>query len=869
MATVPRVPALACLGALTLCVLASVMSCGRPQRLSDPEPGVALSLAIERARVIRDLRYELGFDLPSSAEAPVTGHVTIRFGLADRIPVALDFTPGREALTSVRVGGRRSSYRAIEDHLIIPADELVVGENVVDIAFRAGDAALNRNPDFLYTLFVPARAHLTFPCFDQPDLKAKFSLTLTMPSDWQAAANGAEASRQPSGDRVTVTYAETAPIPTYLFAFAAGRFQVDTAERQGRSFRMFHRETDAAKVARNRDAVFDLHAQALRWLEDYTALPYAFGKFDFVLIPSFQFSGMEHPGAVFYNAGSILLDESATEAQFLNRASTISHETSHMWFGDLVTMRWFDDVWMKEVFANFMAAKIVNPSFPNVNHDLRFLVAHYPAAYAVDRTEGTHPIRQPLENLSEAGSLYGAIIYQKAPIAMRQLEQLVGADAFRDSMRAYLAQYRFGNATWLDLVRILDDRTEQDVTAWSKAWIEEEGRPQIQTGLGFEADRTVSRLVFTQTDLHPGRSLKWPQRMKVLIGTASGVRTIDVDMSGPSVAVPEAKGAADVRFVLPTGGGLAYGGFVLDAWTRRYLLDNVGTISDPVTRGAAWIALWEEMLEELLSPSRFIDAVLKALPGETVQQNAQLMVGYLGQAYWRFLTPESRLKIAPRVEDTLRKRLDAASVASAKAVYFNGFRSMALTPAGVDYLDRVWARKVRIAGLPFAEADEATMALELAVRSVPNAAAMLDEQRHRFTNPDRKARFEYVIPAVSDDPDIRLAFFNRLSDVANRRHEPWVIEGLSYLHHPLRAAASASLVRPSLDLLPEIQRTGDIFLPKNWTDATLSGHNSAEVAGAVRVFLTARPDFPLRLRRIVLQSADDVFRASQIVIASP
>jgi hypothetical protein len=123
-------------------------------------------------------------------------------------------------------------------------------------------------------------------------------------------------------------------------------------------------ETDAAKVARNKDAIFDLHAKALDWLESYTTIPYPFGKFDFVLIPSFQFGGMEHPGAVYYNANSLLLDETATQNQYLGRASVISHETAHMWFGDLVTMRWFNDVWMKEVFANFMAAKIVNPSFP-------------------------------------------------------------------------------------------------------------------------------------------------------------------------------------------------------------------------------------------------------------------------------------------------------------------------------------------------------------------------------------------------------------------------------------------------------------------------------------------------------------------------
>src|SRR5262249_5498476 len=155
-------------------------------------------------------------------------------------------------------------------------------ETTVDIAFRAGDAALNRTSDFLYSLFVPARAHLTFPCFDQPDLKARYTLTLAVPSGWTAVANGAERSRAEAGGRIAIHYAETEPIPTYLFAFAAGRFQVESAERGGRTFNMLHRETDAAKVARNRDAIFDLHAAALAWLEQYTAIPYAFGKFDFV-----------------------------------------------------------------------------------------------------------------------------------------------------------------------------------------------------------------------------------------------------------------------------------------------------------------------------------------------------------------------------------------------------------------------------------------------------------------------------------------------------------------------------------------------------------------------------------------------------------
>jgi len=445
---------------------------------ADPEPGVSLALATQRAQSIEALSYDLAFTIPVAPTAPITGKAVIRFNAKDVTrPLVLDFSPGADHISSISVAGRPSHFRLVKDHIIIPSSELTSEENAVEISFRAGDASLNRSPDFMYTLFVPARAHLAFPCFDQPNLKARFALELTIPENWEAVSNAEETFHEQSGDLLRTRYAETQPIPTYLFAFAAGRFQLETAERSGRWYRMLHRETDVKKVERNKKAVFDLHGSSLEWLEKYTGIPYRFGKFDFVLIPSFQFSGMEHPGAIYYNSSSILLDESATENQMLNRASVIAHETSHMWFGDLVTMQWFNDVWMKEVFANFMAAKIVNPSFPKVNHDLRFLVANYPAAYAVDRTAGTHPVRQELENLDEAGSLYGAIIYQKAPIVMRQLERLVGADGLQAALRSYLKQFQFGNATWLDLVRILNEYSDFDMTTWSRAWVEEAGRP--------------------------------------------------------------------------------------------------------------------------------------------------------------------------------------------------------------------------------------------------------------------------------------------------------------------------------------------------------------------------------------------------------
>ena len=844
-----------------LCLLCSFLAtdCRRSveQRVTaDPEPGVPLTLANLRAQSIDALSYDLAFTIPAAPSEPIEGHAIIRFAAKDLTkPVVLDFSPGMESLKSVSVGGRPSRFRLIKDHIIIPKEELASEDNVVEIGFRAGDAALNRNLEFMYTLFVPARAHLTFPCFDQPNLKARFALQLNIPLGWQAVANGSETFHETTGDRLRIRYSETQPIPTYLFAFAAGKFQIETAERGGRWYRLFHRETDAKKVERNKKAVFDLHASSLDWLEKYTGIPYRFGKFDFVLIPSFQFGGMEHPGAIFYNASSIFLDESATENQMLNRASTIAHETSHMWFGDLVTMQWFNDVWMKEVFANFMAAKIVNPAFPNLNHELRFLVSNYPAAYAVDRTEGTHPIRQELANLNEAGSLYGAIIYQKAPIVMRQLERILGPDKLQDGLRAYLKEFQFGNATWLDLIKILDDRTELDLNAWSHAWVEEAGRPAIRSSIEEGA------LIFTQSD-PAKRSLLWTQQMNVLLGTSRGAMLVPIEIRSDTVKLPLPP-SESVQFALPNGGGLAYGDFTLDDASRAFLLQHLPELKDPLDRGAAWVTLWEEMLDGRVRPSDFVELSLRALPFEQTEQNVQLILGYVSDAYWTFLTESQRTDVASKLEQVLRTGLNRGSTSSMKATYFSAFRSTVTTPEGVAFLERVWRHQENIPGLILAEQDEAGMALDLAVRSVPAWASILDEQRGRFMNPDRKARFEFVMPALSSKSETRDAWFEALKNVDNRRHEPWVLEGVQYLHHPLRGSQSEKYIRPALDLLIEIQRTGDIFFPTRWMNSTLGGHNTRTAANMVRTFVDEHKGYPIRLRRIILQAGDEVFRAAE------
>ena len=267
-----------------------------------------------------------------------------------------------------------------------------------------------------------------------------------------------------------------------------------------------------------------------------------------------------------------------------------------------------------------------------------------------------------------------------------------------------------------------------------------------------------------------------------------------------------------------------------------------------------------------MRPDALLDLGLRALPRETDEQLTSRILGYLSETWWRFLRPATRNARAAEFEALLRQGLSTADTPSRKAAWFGTLRDVALTPDTVSWLRRLWEKTEAVNGLPLAETDYSALSQELAVRQIDGWKDVLTAQLGRIENADRKNRFQFVMPTLSANPGEREAWFLSLSDVNNRRREPWVLDGLRYLHHPLRADASKRYIKPSLDMLWDIQKTGDIFFPKDWLDATLGGHNTADVADTVRAFLQNVPaTYPGRLRAITLQSADQLFRAAAIV----
>ncbi|MGV3503289.1 MAG: M1 family metallopeptidase [Adhaeribacter sp.] len=849
-------------------LLLALGSCSKKIGVTDllpVEKGVSRQLAEQRKKQIRQLAYRLHFHLPARQDSPVTATETIRFQLAAKnSPLQLDFKEQTSKLHSLKVNNRKVAIDHRQEHLVIPSRYLKAGQNQVELSFTAGDLSLNRNPDYLYTLLVPDRARTLFPVFDQPNLKASFTLSLTVPAGWKAAANAPVQDSLAGAGTRTYHFAPSDTIPPYLFSFVAGRFQRLQREVNGRPMQLLHRETEAARLQRNLAPLFRLHGQALAFLQDYTAIPYPFRKFDFVALPDFQYAGMEHVGLIDYKAATLLPDTGATQDQVLARANLVAHETAHMWFGNLVTMNWFEDVWMKEVFANFMADKITRREAASAAYDHKFLIDHFPAAYSVDRTAGAHPIRQELDNLQEAGTLYGPIIYHKAPIMMRQLETLMGAAAFQQGLQQYLATYAHGNASWPQLIGILDALSPADLQAWNQVWVNEPGRPVFDYQLEAAGGR-ITRLVISQ-QAEDGSAKLWPQAFALTLVSPKGRREITVQMNGRQAEVKEAVGEPAPTLLLFNSSGQGYGVFPLDP----ALPGQVFSLPDPLARATAYISLYENMLNGRgIKARQLLNVYRRGLSRETNELNLKLLSGQLRDIYWKFLPAAGRATLAPSLEKELWEAMRNAPSPNTRKLLLQTYQGIALTKEALYSLYRIWNKQQPPAGIILSEDDYTDLALALAVRDYATEDDILQRQLGRIRNADRRQRLAFLRPALSPDEQRRDAFFASLKEARNREKEAWVVSALAYLHHPLRTAASEKYLPQTLELLAEIQQTGDIFFPANWLRSSLGAYQSASAAQTVQTYLQTHPQLPARLQAQVRQAADDLLRARKLLAAQP
>ena len=811
------------------------------------EKGVPYALAELRRAQIGNLRYELHFDVPSQRQEPVRGRIAMLFELQKPEDVVVDFRC-TENIQGVKVNGKSISCDMSNEHVIVPAASLREGENRVEMEFVPEAQSLNRNDGYLYTLLVPDRARTVFPCFDQPSLKARYTLTLNVDSAWVAVSNTPVKSEKLLGaGRREIQFATTEPLSTYLFSFVTGKFFRRECEEGNHKFSAYYRETDPARVAQIPE-ICSMVALSLRWLEEFTGVPYPFAKYDFVILPGFQFGGMEHTGATLYNDGRMFLPTHPTADEVLSRAELIAHETSHMWFGDYVTMDWFSDVWTKEVMANYFGAKISEPLVQGVDHSLQWQKSIVAAALSQDRTAGRTAVRQSLDNLERAGLVYNNIIYNKAPVVLKKFVELMGEDDFRGAIGEYLRTYGYGNASWGELVEILDRHCAADLKSFSKAWIEEPGMPEIT----LHRDGNMLKI---RQKLSPS-GLVMRQRFELAEIDATGnVSKQIVDLEKEEICVPL---NATTQHVICNTDGRFYGLIVPEKRDLDFLLKEMaergGSRWTASTRQALWMQLHEQYEALYLSESEWRSAVIGGLEKEDNELVLSTLVSYLGEALGNaYASQEQEAQLLSMAENHPKS--------SCRRQLTNTLAYSLHSPVAAQHFLQMWQKQ---SSPLLSERDYTNMAYELAVRLPEQAESILATQRSRIENPDRQRQFDFISRAVSPRAADRQQLFADLMKPENRRVEPWAKSALAYLNHPLREQSErVSYVLPALELLPEIQRTGDIFFPAGWSSSLLASHRSPEVFNIVEDYLQRNSDMNPLLRNKVLEAAYPLFRAQK------
>jgi aminopeptidase N len=836
--------------------------------------GVPRELARMRAQRISDIRYQLSYSILAKAET-VKGHEELRFAWraaeaegGGTQPLWLDFREG--SISSLKVNGQSAPAAIQNGHVELPAKLLQPNQNVVEIDFAAPVApagkAITRFEDkddgseYIYTLFVPMDADMAFPCFDQPDLKARFRLSVITPPGWTVVSNTYPNGGGGTGAEIMTQFAETQPISTYLFAFAAGPFKKVRAAPGLPG--LYVRKSKLEKAQAEAEAVQQITADGIKYLSDYFAQPFPFPKYDMVMIPGFAYGGMEHAGATFLREESILFRTAPTHSDRLNRDILLLHELTHQWFGDLVTMRWFDDLWLKEGFAQYMAYHALNALKPDENVWKRFYQAIKPAAYAIDSTQGTTPIYQEIPNLKDAKSAYGAIVYSKAPGVMKQLAFVIGDDSFRGGLRLYLKEHAYANAEWSDLVHAFERTSKKQLGSWADAWIRRRGMPQVDVewSCDGEGGDSLVHVKLTQHDVSGGDGL-WPIGTKVFIsdGENNNISRAEWQMATTRLGIENQHPCPG--YVFANYEDQAYGRFLLDPASRKAVAAGLGHIDDIFLRALLWGSLWDSVREAEMDPREYIELALRLLPNEKDESLAQSIVGRTITALHRYVSPETRAQLGPKMEELSAGQMLHAPSQDMRITWFRALRGAAETEKARGLLKAMLSGKLVVPGVELRPLDRWNMVASLVALNDAEAGAVLAAEEKRDPSGDGR-KYAYMAEAARPAEAVKQKYFDEyLHDTA--RPEDWVEQSLGSFNYWNQPELTLPFLRPALDALPQVKRERKIFFLLAWLNAFIGGQQSAEARKQVHAFLdTASLDKDLRLK--ILEVVDELDRTVKI-----
>ena len=827
--------------------------------------------AQERKSLVSVGHYDVTLDLTTGPEIFRTTTV-----------VTFDATPGSstfiDALTrtvhSVTLNAAELDVAAVNDGIRIQLDGLAahnVLTVVADAEYTNTGEGLHRFVDpvddevYLYTQFEVPDSRRVFAVFEQPDLKATFGFTVTAPAAWQMISNSPTPEPAVTGESATWVFEPTPILSSYVTALVAGPYEVVRSALTSRSGRviplgLFSRKSLSQYL--DADYIFEKTRQGFAYYEEKFDYPYPFAKYDQLFVPEFNAGAMENAGAVTFTE-SYVFRSKVTDAIKERRVVTILHELAHMWFGDLVTMKWWNDLWLNESFAEWASTIATAEATEWTEAWTTFQAMEKSWAYRQDQLPSTHPVVATIEDLEAVQVNFDGITYAKGGSVLKQLVAWVGIDAFFAGVAAYFAKHEYGNTELSDLLTELQITSGRDLSGWSALWLETAGVNTLTPEIETSSTGVITSFAILQTAAADYPTLR-PHRLAVGLydlfdGALVRTHQVELDVDGVRTEVAELVGTTKPALVLLNDDDLAYAKIRLDPDSLAVAIDHLAHIENPLARAIVWGAAWDATRDGESPASDYVRLVLGNIASETESTTIRTTLGQLGLVAKQYVAPERRTETLTLIGDTLwTLATKAAPGSDAQFQFVKFFAAYASTPEHAATLTGLRDGSAPLEGLEI-DTDLGWEILEgLVLNGVvdqPEIDAALAAD-NTSNGQQAAARASASIPTAEG----KRAAFNSLVDSDAPPNSIVRNVTLGYLHVN-DPSVLESLVAPYFAAL------GDIWATRSYKIAEYiilglypSPLASEELVTATKVWLAANPDIPA-LRRLVTENLAGVERA--------
>ncbi|OJZ68243.1 aminopeptidase N [Mycolicibacterium diernhoferi] len=685
-------------------------------------PNLTRDQAAERAALVTVDNYRIDLDL-TTGDRTFRSVTTVTFSALAGADTYIDIAA--DTIHSATLNGHALDVSGYDESAGIALSGLAGHNELVvdaDCLYSNTGEGLHRfvdpvdNEVYLYSQFETADAKRMFACFDQPDLKATFDVTVTAPQHWQVISNGATASTgaapAATSDSAAVHKFVTTPkMSTYLVALIAGpyaRWDDVYADEHGEiPLGIFCR----ASLAEFMDAerLFTETKQGFGFYHRNFGEPYAFGKYDQLFVPEFNAGAMENAGAVTFLEDYVFRSK-VTRYSYERRAETVLHEMAHMWFGDLVTMQWWDDLWLNESFATFASVLCQAEATEYKQAWTTFANVEKSWAYRQDQLPSTHPVAADIPDLHAVEVNFDGITYAKGASVLKQLVAYVGLEAFLAGLRDYFRDHAFGNATFGDLLGALEKSSGRDLSGWGRQWLKTTGLNTLRADFDVDAEGKFTRFAVEQSGAAPGAGETRVHRLAVGIydeddsGKLVRVHREELDVAGSRTDVPALVGVSRGQFILVNDDDLTYCSSRLDAQSLQTVLTRIADIADPLPRTLAWSAAWEMTREAEMKARDFVTLVIGGIHGETEVGVAQRLLLQAQTALNSYADPAWAAEIGwPAFGDALLDRArESAPGSDHQLAFVNALCTSVLSPNHIAVLSTLLDNEpaeVNLAGL--------------------------------------------------------------------------------------------------------------------------------------------------------------------------